>query len=160
MIAWIFKLSRISSYLSIVFNPYPMPNAYLLWIWSLISFLYTTEKYLQSAPCPWQVILILVVEFVDHLHFWLLLWITCFYWPNLFYQTPFVFLVSFWIRCALPKFVLCFIKLEKAMIPFLCIYIQKSYFLIMHYSWGSYPTMCRTPFFNLVLHLLAFLEHD
>ena len=61
------------------FNSYPLPNAYLLWIWSLISFLYTTEKYLHSTPCPWQVILILVVEFVDHLHFWLLLWITCFY---------------------------------------------------------------------------------
>ena len=96
MIAWTLKLSRIFIYLSMAFNSYPLPNAYLLWIWSLISFLYTTEKYLQSTPCPWQVILLLVVEFVDHLHFWLLLWITCFYWPNLFYQTPFVFLVSFW----------------------------------------------------------------
>ena len=59
-----------------------------------------------------------------------------------------------------PKFVLCFIKLEKAMIPFMCIYIQQSYFLTMHYSWGSYPTLSRTPFFKLVMHLLAFLEHD
>ena len=79
IIAWILKLSRISSYLSIVFNSYLLPNAYLLCIWSLISFLYTTEKYLQSTPFPSQVILILVVEFVDDLHFWLLLWITCFY---------------------------------------------------------------------------------
>ena len=46
------------------------------------------------------------------------------------------------------------------MIPFLCIYIQKSYFLIIHYSWGSYPTLSRTPFFKLVLQFLAFLEHD
>ena len=58
-------------------------------------------------------------------------------WPNLFYQTIFVFLVSSWIWCALPKFVLCFIQLEKAIILFLCIYIQKSYFLIMHYSWEA-----------------------
>ena len=160
MIAWTLKLSRIFIYLSMAFNSYPLPNAYLLWIWSFISFLYTTEKYLQSTPCPWQVILSFVVESLDHLHFWLLLWITCFYCQTCFIKLLLSSLYLFGLWCALPKFVLCFIELEKAMIPFLCIYIQKSYFLTMHYSWGSYPTLCRTPFFNLVLHLLAFLEHD
>ena len=66
---WTLKLSRIFIYLSMAFNSYPLPNAYLLWIWSLISFLYTTEKYLHSTPCPWQVIHILVVEILDHRHF-------------------------------------------------------------------------------------------
>ena len=113
IITWILKVSRISSYLSIVFNPYPMPNAYLSWIWSLISFLYTTEKYLQSTPCPWQVILILVVEFLDHLHFWLLLWITCFYCQTCFIKLLLSSLYLFGLWCALPKFVLCFIGLEK-----------------------------------------------
>ena len=70
--------------------------------------------------------------------------------PNLFIKLLLSSLYLFGLWCALPKFVLCFIGLEKAMIPFLCIYIQKSYFLTMHYSWGSYPTLCRTPFLSSV----------
>ena len=66
----------------------------------------------------------------------------------------------FWILLLYSKFALCSLVCGKAMIPFMCIYFQKSYFLIMHYSWGSHPTLSRSPFFKLVLHLLAFLEHD
>ena len=40
------KLSRISIYLSMAFKSYPLPYAYLVWNWSSISFLYTTENYL------------------------------------------------------------------------------------------------------------------
>ena len=90
------KLSRIFIYLSMAFNSYHLPNAYLLWIWSLISFLYTTEKYLHSTPCPWQVILIIVVELLDHLHFFGCCFGLSAFIAKLIYQTPFVFLVSFW----------------------------------------------------------------
>ena len=40
------KLSRTSIYLNMAFKSYHLPYAYLLWNWSSISFLYTTEKYL------------------------------------------------------------------------------------------------------------------
>ena len=64
MIAWILKLSRIS--VSMAFN--------LILCHMLICFEVgleyhsdTTKKYLHTT-CPWQVILKIVVELVDHLH--------------------------------------------------------------------------------------------
>ena len=107
----------------------------------------TTEKCLHTT-CPWQVRLIIVVELVDHLHFG-----SCFELPFLLpricFDLTFICLPCIlWILLLYSKFALCFLALGKAMIPFLCTYIQKSYFLIMHYPWGSYPTLSRTPFFK------------
>ena len=118
----------------------------------------TTEEFLHT-PCPWQVILKIVVELVDHLHIGSYFELPYFIAKDLIWSNSYWSSLYLWILLLYSKFALWFLALGKAMIPFLCIYIQKSYFLIMHYSWGSYPTLSRTLFFKLVLHLLAFFEH-
>jgi len=160
-IVWFLKLSRISIYLSMAFNSYPLPYAYVLWIWSWIYLCNPPPRNISIHYLSWQVIIILVVNI-------LLIFIfgSCFELPYLFAKD------LFWSNSRLSslftlnplllylKFVLCFLELGKAMNQFLCIDIQKSYFLIMHYSLGSYPTLSKTLFFKLVLQFLAFLEHD
>ena len=143
MIAWILKLSRIS--VSMAFN-LTLCHMIICWEVGLEYHSNTTEKYLHT-PCPRQVILKIVVELVDHLHVG-----SCFELP--YFIAEVLILSNYHLSSlylldpfSLLKFFLCFLKLGKAMIPFLCIYTQKSYFLIMHYSWGSYPTMSRTPLF-------------
>ena len=119
----------------------------------------TTEKYLHIT-CPWQVRLIIVVELVDHLHVGSCFELPYFIAKDLLWSNSLLSSLYLWIFLLYSKFALCFLALGKAMISFVCIYIQKTYFLIMQYSWGSYPTLSRTPLFLLVLHLLTFLEHD
>ena len=155
MIACILKLSRIS--VSMAFNLI----LFHMLICCEVGLEYhsdTTEKYLHT-PCPWQVILVIVVELVDHLHIGSCFELPYFIAKDLIWSNSHLSSLYLLDPFALLK-KLCFLKLGKAMISFLCIYIQKSYLLIMHYSWGSYPTLSRTPLFLLVLHLLAFPEHD
>ena len=103
MIAWILKLSRISIYLSMAFNSYPLPYAYfgVKLVFNIISIYH--REISPYTPCPWQVILIIVVEFVDHLHFWLLLWIAFFIAKDLVWSKSSCHPCIFWILVALLK---------------------------------------------------------
>jgi len=155
------KLSRISIYLSMAFNSYPLPYAYVLWIWSWIYLCNPPPRNISIHYLSWQVIIIFVVNIL--ILFTLSLALNCLicFTKDLFWSNS--HLSSLYLLDPLLlylKFVLCFLELGKAMNQFLCIDLQKSYFLIMHYSLGSYPTLSKTPFFKLVLQLLAFLEHD
>ena len=119
------------------FKSYPLPYAYLLWNWSSISFLYTIEKYLY----------ILLVHDKWYSYLWWNLWtiftlaltLNCLISiaKDLVWSKSSRLPCIFWIFVALLK--ICFMpsSLGKALIPILCIYIQKSYFLIMHYSWEA-----------------------
>ena len=148
-------------YLSMTFNSYTLPHAYVLWIWSWIYLCNPPPRNISIHYLSWQVIIIFGVNML--IIFTLALALNCLIWlPR----------ICFWSNSYLSslypldplllylKFVLCFLELGKAMIQFLCIDIQKSYFLIMHYSLGSYPTLSGTSFFKLVLQFLTFLEYD
>jgi len=161
IIAWFLKLSRISIYLSMAFNSYPLPYAYVLWIWSWIYLCNPPPRNISIHYLSWQVIIIFVVNILIIFTLALALKLPYLIAKDLFWSNS--HLSSSYLLDPLLlylKFVLCFLELGKAMNQFLCIDIQKSYFLIMHYSLGSYPTLSKTPFFKLVLQFLAFLEHD
>ena len=148
-------------YLSMAFNSYTLPHAYVLWIWSWIYLCNPPPRNISTHYLSWQVIIIICGIYIDHIHF-----DSCFELPyliakNLVWSN--FLLSSLYLLDPLLlylKFVLCFLELGLAMNQFLCIDLQESYFLIMHYSLGSYPTLSKTPFFKLVLQFLAFLEHD
>ena len=71
--AWFVKLSRISIYLSIylsmAFNSYPLPHAYVLWIWSWIYPCNPPPRNISIRYLSWQVIIIFGGKYVDHIHF-------------------------------------------------------------------------------------------
>jgi hypothetical protein len=155
------KLSRISIYLSMAFISYHLPYAYVLWIWSWIYLCNPPPRNISIHYLTYQVIIIFVVNILIIFTLALALKLPYLIAKDLFWSNS--HLSSSYLLDPLLlylKFVLCFLELGKAMIQFLCIDIQKSYFLIMHYSLGSYPTLSRTSFFKLVLYLIAFLEHD
>ena len=87
-----------------------------------------------------------------------------------FDQTLFCLPCIFWILLFYSKFAFCFLALGKAMTPFLCILIQKSYFLIMHYSWEAilhwveqlyfYWYCIFLPFLNMTSVWIIYVESD
>ena len=110
MIAWILKFSRI--FVSMAFN---LTLCHML-ICCEVGLEYhsdTTEKYCYST-CPWQVRLIIVMELVDHLHDWFLLWIALFYYQGFaLIKLSFVFLVSFGSFCSTQNFLSVSLRWEK-----------------------------------------------
>ena len=56
------KLSRISIYLSMAFNFYYLPYAYVLWIWSWIYLCNPPPRNISIHYLSWQVVIIFVVN--------------------------------------------------------------------------------------------------
>ena len=70
--AWLhefLKLSRISIYLSMAFNSYPLPYAYVLWIWSWIYLCNPPPRNISIHYLSLQVIILFVVKYIDHIYF-------------------------------------------------------------------------------------------
>ena len=89
----------------------PLVICFLLWSWSCSSFLYTTERYLSIYSLSWQVILVIVVDCVDHLHIG-----SC---------VKFVLFIAFFASCKDPNLHLVVFsvvnKIWRVMIPCACI---------------------------------------
>ena len=113
------------------------------------------------TPCPWQVILIIVVDFVDHLHIG-----SCVVLPHLL---PSVYLDFHCLPChshgSSPFQLVLFSVVNdiwSVMIPRVCILYSNANIKIMHESWGRFPLLFRTLFYQSIFypfnwHLISIL---
>ena len=106
------------------------------------------------TPCTWQVILIIVVDFVDHLHIG-----SCIELPHLL---PNIYFDSHCLPCLLcGSFVVLLILFSVVnniwivMTPFVCILYSNANLKIMHESWGSFPLLFTTLSYQLIIDILT-----
>ena len=97
IIAWFLKLSRISIYLSMAFISYPLPYAYVLWIWSWIYLCNPPPRNISIHYLTYQVIIIFVVNIL--IIFTLALALNCLIWlPRICFDLTLICLPRiFWI---------------------------------------------------------------
>ena len=97
IIACFLKLSRISIYLSMAFNSYLLPYAYVLWMWSWIYLCNPPPRNISIHYLSWQVIIIFVVNIL--IIFTLALALNCLIWlPRIYFDlTLFCLPCIFWI---------------------------------------------------------------
>ena len=108
------KLSRISIYLSMAFNSYPLPYAYVLWMWSWIYHCNPPPRNISIHYLSCQVIIIFVVNIL--IIFILSLALNCLIWlPMICFDLTLICLPCiFWILVALLKICFCaFLSWEK-----------------------------------------------
>ena len=112
--AWFVKLSRISIYLSMAFNSYPLPYAYVLWIWSWIYLCNPPPRNISIHYLSWQVIIIFVVNIL--IIFTLALALNCLIWlPRICFDLTLICLPCiFWILyCSTWNLFCAFLSWEK-----------------------------------------------
>jgi len=108
------KLSRISIYLSMAFNSYPLPYAYVLWIWSWIYLCNPPPRNISIHYLSWQVIIIFVVNIL--IIFTLALALNCLIWlPRICFDLTLICLPCiFWILyCSTWNLFCAFLSWEK-----------------------------------------------